>query len=216
MRIPLAREGYPFIGGTVVAAAALWWAVPGWLAVAATAAAALTINFFRDPERRPPDDPEVVVAPADGRVVVAQPVDDRRFGIGEAIQVSIFMSPLDVHVNRNPAGGRVVEVRYHPGRYFRAFADKASLENEQNAVILEVRPGARMAFVQIAGFVARRIVCYLRPGMRAVRGERCGMILFGSRVDVFLPRDAELSTRVGARTRAGETEIARWKALSHE
>lgn len=120
------------------------------------------------------------------------------------------MSPFDVHVNRNPVSGRVTDVRYHPGRYFRAFADKASLDNEQNAVHMELPDGRRLAFVQIAGFLARRIVCYLRPGMNAVRGERCGMILFGSRVDVFLPVDAVLQVSVGARTRAGETVIAAW------
>jgi len=176
----------------------------------AVGVALFLLGFFRDPRRTPPADGGAVLAPADGRVVKAALVDDHRFHRGPAHQVSIFMSPVDVHVNRNPVGGRVVDVRYHPGRYFRAFAEKASLDNEQNAIILEDARGRRLAFVQIAGFLARRIVCYLKPGMVIERGARCGLIMFGSRVDVFLPPDAQLRVGVGARTRAGETVIAEW------
>jgi phosphatidylserine decarboxylase len=157
-----------------------------------------------------PSDECAVVAPADGRVLKAGVVDDSRFLPGPVQMVSIFMSPLNVHVNRNPISGRVVDIRYHPGRYFRAFAEKASLDNEQNAIIVEDKQARRVAFVQIAGFLARRIVCYLRPDMRVERGTRCGLIMFGSRVDVFLPADAELRVQVGAKTRAGETVIAQW------
>jgi phosphatidylserine decarboxylase len=137
-------------------------------------------------------------------------VQDDRFLLGPALQVSIFMSPANVHVNRNPTDGRVLEVRYNHGRYFRAFADKASLDNEQNAVVLEDPQGRRLAFVQIAGFLARRIVCYLEPGMTMQRGDRCGLIMFGSRVDMFLPPEARLRVEVGQRTRAGETVVAEW------
>lgn len=209
-RIPLAREGTPHIAGAGVLAAALLAFAPWWLAAPALVLAALVVNFFRDPERTPPAGERLVVAPADGRVIKAEVVHDARFLNGQARQVSIFMSPLNVHVNRAPVTGRVRDVRYNPGKYFRAFADKASLDNEQNAVVLEDAAGRTVAFVQIAGFLARRIVCYLRPGMTAERGARCGMILFGSRVDVFLPLEAELRVAPGKTTRAGETVIAEW------
>jgi phosphatidylserine decarboxylase len=207
----MAREGWRFVvPGTVLAvlAAALgWYEVAVALALVTAAVAA----FFRDPERHPPADDRAIVAPADGRVLKAGGVDDHRFLSGPVQMISIFMSPLNVHVNRNPVGGRVVDVRYHAGRYFRAFAEKASLDNEQNAVIVEDDHARRVAFVQIAGFIARRIVCYLRPEMTVERGARCGLIMFGSRVDVFLPADAEVRVQVGQRTRAGETVIAQWK-----
>ena len=169
-------------------------------------------TFFRDPSRTPPADARTVVAPADGRVVKVDRVDDVRFLHGPASQISIFMSPANVHVNRSPISGAVLDVTYHPGRYFRAFADKASLDNEQNAVVVQDDRGRRVAFVQIAGFLARRIVCYLEPGMAATRGARCGIIMFGSRVDVFLPPEAQVRVQVGARTRGGETVIAEWTA----
>lgn len=209
-RLPIAREGWPFVAvGAAAGAVALLlgWPTVGLLAALATL---YLVSFFRDPRRQPPSDPRAVVAPADGRVLKAERVQDLRFLNGPAQQVSIFMSPLNVHVNRNPITGRVVDVRYHHGRYFRAFADKASLDNEQNAIVLADDRGRTTAFVQIAGFIARRIVCYLRPGMTAERGARCGMIMFGSRVDVFLPMDAELQVTPGMRTRAGETVIATW------
>jgi len=209
--VPIAREGVPFIlavGILAIVAFAVGWTWSGW---AATLAATLVLAFFRDPPRCASVRTGSVLAPADGRVVKAAEVQDTRFLKAAARQVSIFMSPLNVHVNRNPVSGRVAEVRYHSGRYFRAFADKASLDNEQNSIVLEASSQRRMAFVQIAGFLARRIVCYLKPGMMVVRGERCGMIMFGSRVDVFLPIEARLCVDVGTRTRAGETVIAEWE-----
>ena len=209
-RVPFAREGMPYIAGTGIATAVLLLAGWVWLGAVAALLTAFTLNFFRDPERSADAGPTAVIAPADGRVIKAERVQDDRFLNGPANQVSIFMSPLDVHVNRNPMDGRVTDIRYHPGKYFRAFADKASLDNEQNAIVLEDPRGRRVAFVQIAGFIARRIVCYLRPGMEATRGARCGMIMFGSRVDVFLPIESRVNVTVGARTRAGETVIAEW------
>ncbi len=207
---PLAREGIPFVAGGALVALAVLAAGWTWLSLVVAMLTVFLVGFFRDPSRSPPADPRKVVAPADGRVVKAEAVHDGRFLKGPAHQVSIFMSPANVHVNRNPITGRVLDVRYNGGRYFRAFADKASLDNEQNAILLEDEEGRRVAFVQIAGFLARRIVCYLRPGTAAQRGERCGIIMLGSRVDVFLPAEARLCVRVGARTRAGETVIAEW------
>jgi phosphatidylserine decarboxylase len=208
--VPFAREGYPLIGGGAALAAVLFllgWTLPAWLAVAITV---FIISFFRDPERQVPAAPDCIVAPADGRVVKIARVQDDRFLKSEATLISIFMSPLDVHVNRVPAAGRVLEVHYHPGKYFRAFADKASLDNEQNAILMEDERGRRLCFVQIAGFLARRIVCYLRVGMQVERGQRCGMIMFGSRADVYLPTSVAVRVKVGDHARGGLTVLAEW------
>lgn len=211
-RLPLAREGYPHIG----IAALLWLFLSLVLHGAGFVAGALlftlVVNFFRDPERTPPADPDTILAPADGRVIQVAEVQDERFFGRKALRVSIFMSPLDVHVNRVPTGGTVAEVRYHAGKYLRAFADKASLDNEQNAVSIRTDTGHTLWCVQIAGFIARRIVCYLRAGDRVQRGQRYGMILFGSRADVYLlPEEVEVQVRVGDKARAGETVLARWR-----
>ncbi len=209
-RVPLAREGYPLMGGATLVTVALF--VLGWT-ISGGAALALTIfivSFFRDPERTPPTEPGLIVSPADGRVIKVARMRDDRFLNGEATLVSIFMSPLNVHVNRAPATGRVLDIRYNPGKYFRAFADKASLDNEQNAVLMEDEQGRRLCVVQIAGFLARRIVCYLRAGMPIERGHRYGMIMFGSRADIYLPPTAHVRVNVGDRARGGLTVIAEW------
>ncbi|MEW6272357.1 MAG: phosphatidylserine decarboxylase family protein [Thermodesulfobacteriota bacterium] len=217
-RIPLAADGYPLIGGSVAAAvlAALAASLTGGavstglvvLAVLMAVLAAFLVNFFRDPERATPAGTNLVISPADGRVIVAEAsVDEPRFLHGRAAKVSVFMSPLDVHVNRAPVDGEVTGVHYNPGKYFAAFAEKASLDNEQNAVVLRGEAGRQVAFVQIAGFLARRIVCRVKPGDRCRRGERVGMIKLGSRVDVFIAGDVDLSVKVGERVRAGETVL---------
>jgi phosphatidylserine decarboxylase len=208
--VPFAREGYPLIGGTA-AAGVLFWLL-GWssLATVALAACAFCALFFRDPERTVPSDPSTILAPADGRVIKVAAVNDERFLGGPATLVSIFMSPLDVHINRAPISGRVIDIRYTAGKYFRAFADKASLDNEQNAVVVEDPRGRRLCVVQIAGFVARRIVCHLQIGMAMERGQRYGMIMFGSRADVYLPPVARVRVQVGDRARGGKTILAEW------
>jgi phosphatidylserine decarboxylase len=206
----VAREGYRLIAASAVLTAALFLAggtVPGAVMLAVTI---FIVAFFRDPQRVVPAEANVILAPADGRVIKVAPVDDARFVHGRATLVSIFMSPLNVHVNRVPLSGRVVDRRYHAGKYFRAFADKASLDNEQNAVVIEDAEGRRVGCVQIAGFLARRIVCYLHVGMPVERGQRYGMIMFGSRADLYLPPAAVLRVAVGDRARAGETVIAAW------
>lgn len=210
-RIPrLAPEGWKHLAATAVlfALLALGGGTPG--AMVGLVAFALVANFFRDPERFPPDDPLAIVAPADGRVLAVDSVEDDRFQKGPALRISIFMSPVDVHVNRIPWSGRVAEVRYHHGKYFRAFAEKASLDNEQNAIVVEDEAGRRLGVVQIAGFIARRIVCRVAVGDAVQRGNRYGLIQFGSRADVYLPPDVEVAVRAGDRTRAGETILARW------
>lgn len=210
MRLPLAREGYRHIAvaGLVVALLGVFLGAVGLLI--GLVALAFVINFFRDPERRVPDDPRGIVSPADGTVIKITALQDDRFLQGPATLVSIFMSPLNVHVNRIPWSGRVIDVRYHPGKYLRAFADKASLDNEQNAVLVEDSQGRRLCFVQIAGFIARRIVCKVQRGAVVERGRRYGMILFGSRADIYLPPEVEVAVKLGDRTRGAQTVIGRW------
>jgi phosphatidylserine decarboxylase len=217
-RIPLARDGYPLIGGFAAAAvvAALLSlmtggtisSVFGVLAFAAAVLAVFFVNFFRDPERVPPAGSDLMVSPADGKVIVLETdVDEPRFLKTRAAKISIFMSPLDVHVNRAPVDGEVVGVHYNAGKYFAAYAEKASLDNEQNAIVMRMDDGRALAFVQIAGFLARRIVCRVKAGGRCRRGERVGMIKLGSRVDVFVAGNVDLSVKLGDRVRAGETVL---------
>jgi len=162
------------------------------------------LYFFRDPERQPPPDDHLVVSPADGRVLEVREEREEQFLHQPATRISIFMSPLDVHVNRSPVAGTIELVRHTAGRFRAAFADKASLDNERNAVLLTT-PGGRFLVVQIAGALARRIICNRRPGDRLARGERFGMIMFGSRVDLFLPPAARPMVARGDRVRAGHT-----------
>jgi phosphatidylserine decarboxylase len=216
--LPLARDGFPLIGtalGAMLVAALGAFAtsgpVAGGLAAVALLLAVATvflINFFRDPERTPPLDPGLFVSPADGRVLLAEDsVEESRFLQTRAAKVSIFMSPVDVHVNRAPITGAVTGVHYRPGQYRAAFSDKSSLDNEQNAIVMRSAEGRALVFVQIAGFLARRIVCRVRPDDRVERGQRVGMIKLGSRVDIFVAGDVTLRVRPGDRERAGETVL---------
>jgi len=168
---------------------------------------ALTANFFRDPNRTTPKGDRLVIAPADGKVIHVKTVQDNEFFHSEVRFISIFMSPLNVHVNRNPITGTVTHTRYVKGEYFAAFEDKASEKNEQMIIGMESQHG-KVLFKQIAGFLARRIVCDLKPGDAVVAGERFGMIKFGSRLDVFVPLTATVNVKVGDVTTAGETIIA--------
>lgn len=211
MRVPLAREGAPFIAAP--AAFALLAAGAGvlsgadlLLAAAAVllAAAVLCALFFRDPERLPPDSEDAVVAPADGRVTAVTAAGDA--GVR---RVSIFLSLFDVHVNRSPAAGRVASVTYRPGEFRAAFRAEAAERNERNDLEMECGRGV-LRVRQIAGVVARRIVCRAAPGERLRRGERFGLIRFGSRTEVLLPPNCRPTVRPGDRVRGGETVIALW------
>jgi phosphatidylserine decarboxylase len=175
-----------------------WWPVAALCAAAALAC----LGFFRDPERRPPDVPGALVAPADGRVMGIVEVDDA--WVGAAVRMSIFLSPLDVHVNRAPAAGLVRAVDYAPGRFLAAYRAEASEQNERCTVALE-GDSARVAVRQISGVLARRIVCRVRPGDKLALGERYGLIRFGSRTDLIAPRGIEVRVRVGERVRGGES-----------
>ncbi len=215
-----AREGRPFIATALIAAALAWWlavARPGaaWtvVAVVVTILALWVAYFFRDPERAGERGSELVIAPADGRVVSVADVDEPAFLHSAATRVSIFMNVFDVHVNRYPVTGTVRYVHYNRGKFLHAAAEKASLENEQMSVGLV--SGARQHRVlvrQIAGLIARRIANYSREGESVEQGDRMGIIRFGSRVDVLLPRAAEILVRPGDRTHAGKTLLARLPA----
>jgi len=208
--LPLARAGYPFILvslGAGLAALALGWPKTAFLALAA---AAFFAFFFRDPERHPPADEEAIVAPADGRVIRVDRLLDEE--VGPAWRVATFMNLFDVHVNRSPAAGTVVTSRHVPGRFLAAFREEADTANERQVTVLTTDSGARLKVVQIAGLLARRILPAVRPGDRLTRGQRLGMICFGSRVDVYLPRECEILARTGDRLTAGETPVARWRS----
>jgi len=174
------------------------------LIVVSLAVFGFVTNFFRDPERITPKGENLIIAPADGKVVVVKKILDNEFFHSDVWQVSIFMSPLNVHVNRNPISGVVKHTRYVQGEYFAAFEDKASEKNEQMIVGLE-SANRKVMLKQIAGFVARRIVCQLKSGDTVIAGERFGMIKFGSRVDVLLPLSVDLKIKIGDVTIAGET-----------
>ncbi|OGQ83120.1 MAG: phosphatidylserine decarboxylase [Deltaproteobacteria bacterium RIFCSPLOWO2_12_FULL_60_19] len=201
----IAKEGYPFIltvAGLALLAFLGGWAWIGWgFALLALA----FLGFFRDPERIAPEGEGLVVSPADGRVTA---IRDLR-GEGLRTRVSIFLSPLDVHINRSPVEGKVEEVRYQAGKFFAAYKEEASEANERNAVTLVDKQGRRFGVVQIAGVVARRIVCKTREGDWLERGQRFGLIRFGSRVDLFVPDGSRVEVIEGQRVTGGETIIAR-------
>lgn len=204
MRIPVAPEGWPLILIPSGVAGGLWmvgWSVPAAILMAIALGC---LFFFRDPERIAPSLPGAIVAPADGRVMAVQEMVDPF--VGEGVRISIFLSPLDVHVNRSPIGGLVTEVEYRPGRFLAAYRASASDANERCTLHLQGE-AARVAVTQIAGVLARRIVCRVRPGDKLERGERFGLICFGSRTDLVVPRDAEVRIRPGERVRGGESVI---------
>ena len=202
----MVRDGYKFAVPPLVLGAAA--AALGWRATAATllSAGAFVAYFFRDPQRIPPGDPGVVVSPADGRVmeIVSEQLDGR-----PGQRVSIFLAIWDVHVNRSPMAGRVQRLDYRPGRFYAAMRSRASSENEQNVIRLETDHGQIM-FKQIAGWVARRVVCWKKPGDSLALGERIGLIRFGSRMDVWLPESAEIVAKVGQHVAGGVSVLARW------
>ena len=204
----IAREGWPFLATALVASsiACAWlgwaWSLPFWLI------SVFILQFFRDPPREIPDDPLAVLSPADGRVVVVgkarDPYLDR-----DAIKISVFMNVFNVHSNRSPVDGTVKKRWYHAGSFLNAALDKASLENERNALWLQTRSGTDVTCVQVAGLVARRILCYVGEGAALERGQRYGFIRFGSRVDVYLPLDAEVKAALGDTVYATESILAR-------
>jgi len=172
---------------------------------------AFVISFFRDPERKVPPDGKLIVAPADGRVVEIKSAHEPHFLKGEAMMVAIFLSVFDGHVQRAPIEGEIKLVQYHKGRFLDARHPRASLANENRVVGIESADGFRVTMRQIAGFIARRIVGWADTGAQLVKGERLGMIRFGSRVELFLPLDAEITVKIGDQAKGGETIVARRK-----
>ncbi len=203
----IAREGWPFIAAVVAAALAVgwfagwWWSGPFWLAVL------FVVQFFRDPPRKIPGDQRTVVSPADGRIVAVEKAEDPYLK-RPATKVSVFMNVFNVHSNRSPVDGEVKQSWYHPGAFVNAALDKASVENERSALWLKSDSGADVTCVQIAGLIARRILCYARAGDRLHRGDRFGFIRFGSRVDVYLPGEARVKVALGQKVHAASTVLA--------
>lgn len=205
-RLVVAREGLPFIGAGVFLTVVLLVLDFRWAALATGALTFFTVYFFRDPERRPDALERVVLAPADGRVLGVQELSGNENPLGQpSIKVSIFMSVFNVHVNRIPVSGVISHISYRPGRFLSANLDKASEQNEHNRITLETGTGVRLAFVQIAGLIARRIACWIREGDRVAAGQRFGLIRFGSRVDVYLPPQVRVAVEKSQKVKAGQT-----------
>lgn len=201
------RAGLPFIGvALILGFGAWWWLGRGWAVPFALLAIAFAL-FFRDPDRSTPTGPDLVVSPADGRVMIAGDVAGAGAPAGEWRQISIFLSPLDVHVNRTPVEGQVTRVEYHPGSFLPAYRAEAGQLNEWTEVWFE-RARQRIVCRQIVGILARRIVCRLREGDTVTRGQRFGVMKFGSRIDLFLPPSARIMVKVGDKVVSGETTIA--------
>ncbi len=203
----IAREGWPYL--VIALLVALVLSVLGWwlLAVLAWVAFLFVLQFFRDPPRSVPTQPNAVLAPADGRIVRIGPAQDPYVG-RDALMISVFMNVFNVHSNRSPVDGTVAETWYHQGKFVNAALEKASTDNERNALKLVTPNGVDVTCVQIAGLVARRILCYVKKGDRLQRGQRYGFIRFGSRVDLYLPPDAIPRASVGDKVYATESVVA--------
>jgi phosphatidylserine decarboxylase len=209
-RGPVAAPGYPFIGvagGLTLLFYFLNWGPWAFLSLVVTA---LLLNFFRNPQRDVPSDLATIVAPADGKVILTDEVQEHEFLGAPARRVAIFMNIFDVHVNRAPVAGRIVTSRHRAGKFLAAFKEEASRTNEQQAMLWETVAGPRVLTVQIAGLLARRIVPAVKERDVVAKGAPFGMICFGSRVDLYLPQNCDIIVRVGDRVKAGESIIARW------
>lgn len=204
---PIHRAGYPLIFGS--AFVTLIFALLGltFLTLIGLVATFCVCGFFRDPDRVIPEKSGAVVSPADGKIIFVGPVQNSPLNSGELLKISIFMSVFNVHVNRVPYAGRIKAVEYNPGKFFSANLDKASQKNEHNAVLLEAENGKEICFVQIAGLIARRIICGVQPEDQVLRGQRFGIICFGSRLDVYLPGAADVAVTVGDKVKAGASII---------
>jgi len=202
----IAREGWPFLAISIIVAVAVtfWcaaWSIPFWII------ALFVLQFFRDPPREIPREQGAVLSPADGRIVAVERVKDP-YVKRDTIKVSVFMNVFNVHSNRSPVDGTVQQVWYYPGKFVNADLDKASTENERNAVWLKTADGTDITSVQVAGLIARRILCYTKAGDVLTRGQRYGFIRFGSRVDVYLPLNANVKVSIGDKVAATTTILA--------
>jgi len=217
----IVRDGWTFIIAgflltIIILIGAIKWDSRGLLILSAIFAllTIFTALFFRDPDRSSPKDPKSLVASADGKIVAIKEIENHPFVGGPAIRVSIFLSIFDVHVNRVPAEGTIDYVKYNPGKFFAAFEEKASEKNEQTEIGMTTITGHKIVFSQIAGIIARRIVCNLKDGDKVTKGERFGLIRFGSRSDLIIPKNCELKVKIGDNVTGGVTEIAYLKAAN--
>ena len=205
-RLPVAREGFPFIG---VGCAVTILCVYLGFSIAAVFIGILslfTVYFFRDPERLVQADETTILTPADGKIIDIRVLENEDNPLGEsAVKLSIFMSLFSVHVNRVPVSGKIAKIEYHPGNFFSANLEKASEQNEKNQITLQTDRGPKVVFVQIAGLVARRIACWIKEGDMVQSGQRCGLIRFGSRLDVYVPQNSRIIGKKHQKVKAGET-----------
>jgi phosphatidylserine decarboxylase len=208
--IKIAPEGWPFIVGSVLLTLAVYLFFRNWSVAVPAVLVLFMLFFFRDPERIISGDKDIFVSPADGKVIVIKDVFEDRYLKADAKQISIFMSPFNVHVNRSPVNGTVADVIHTKGDFKAAYKDSASASNENTVMILDSSYG-KIVVRQVAGFIARRIVCRVKPGDKLVTGQRYGIIKFSSRVDIFLPKDVATAVSLGDSIKAGETIIARIK-----
>jgi phosphatidylserine decarboxylase len=206
---PVAKAGIPLIGAAAFITAVFALLSLTLPALLAMAAAMFICYFFRDPDRLVPNISDAVVSPADGKVIKIEKLERSRFYEGPSLKISVFMSIFNVHVNRIPFTGKVTKISYFPGKFFSANLDKASSDNEHNAVFLETEAGQRICFVQIAGLVARRIICNIHENESVQRGQRFGLICFGSRLDVYLPPTFEVQVGLGDRVCAGTSLLGK-------
>ena len=209
----IAREGWPFLAGIVVISIIVtiwsgWASLPFWLL------SVFVLQFFRDPARVAPDGELNVLSPADGRIVVVQETQDPYHGNRDALKISVFMNVFNVHSNRSPVDGEVLSTDYFAGKFFNAALDKASLENERNAMVLRTTQGHIVTAVQVAGLVAKRILCYAKAGDSLHHGQRYGFIRFGSRVDVYLPIGSRPRVAIGDKVSATSTVLAELPATA--
>lgn len=205
--IPIVKEGWPFVGG--LGGAALLFGLVGWTIPTALAGGftLFTAWFFRNPSRTIPQQPNVVVSPGDGKVIAIEEEFEPRYLKEKSIRITVFLNVFDVHVNRMPCAGTVEGISYQPGQFLVASKPEATLHNEQNAVMLRTASGAKVLCVQVAGLIARRIVCWVEQGDWVERGERYGLIRFGSRMDTFVPLGSKICVAVGDRVKGGETIV---------
>ena len=205
-RLPVAREGLPFIGigcGVTILCVFLGFSLG---AIFIGVLSLFTVYFFRDPERFIQTDGTTILTPADGTIIDIKVLDNDDNPLGEsAVKLSIFMSIFSVHVNRVPVGGKIAKIDYHPGKFFSANLDKASEQNEKNQITLQTDQGHKIVFIQIAGLVARRIACWIEEGDRVKSGQRCGLIRFGSRLDIYVPQNSHIIGKRHQKVKAGET-----------
>ena len=206
---PIARPGVPFIIAAAFATAVLALLEITTLALLGLVATLFICYFFRDPDRVIPDVPGGIVSPADGKIIRVEQLQQSPYTSGPCSKISIFMSVFNVHVNRIPFGGQIKRIAYYPGKFFSANLDKASRHNEHNAVYLETDTDQHICFVQIAGLVARRIICHVQQGDAVERGQRFGLICFGSRLDVYLPEDTSIIVNPGDIVKAGTSMIGK-------